>query len=59
VELAAHLGAILDSEALRLTLSTSSRQRALEKYSLDIYAGKYLQLYQSLAPHAPREPALT
>lgn len=58
-ELATHLGAILDSEALRLTLSARSRQRALEKYSLDIYAGKYLQLYQSLAPHAPREPTLT
>ncbi len=57
-QFADRLGRILDSADERRRLGEQARRRAVAAYSLEVYAQNYLDLYQSLAPHARREPAL-
>jgi glycosyltransferase involved in cell wall biosynthesis len=48
-QLAAVLGRILDDPVERERLATQARRRALDEYSLEVYARRYSELYAALA----------
>lgn len=48
-QLADVLGRIVGDKGHQERLSTQARRRALDQYSLDVYARKYAELYASLA----------
>ncbi len=52
-QLAEHLGRIVGDAANRERLATQARRRALDEYSLEVYARKYSELYSSLVEGGP------